>query len=159
MARRKAPAIPDDLLDQLLAGGDAATALNSGDLVNALKKALTERALSAEMDYHVGDSAEAENSRNGYGRKSGSTGTGKIEIAIPRDRAGSFDPQRIAKYQRRFPGFDDKIITHYHSDSGSEVVTARSPPIACRSARKGPPCSMALSSGLDQILCSHCKRY
>ena len=53
MARRKAPAIPDDLLDQLLAGGDAATALNSGDLVNALKKALAERALSAEMDYHL----------------------------------------------------------------------------------------------------------
>ena len=113
MARRRAPAIPDELLDQLLAGGDAAAALNSGDLVNALKKALAERALSAEMDYHVGDSAEGENSRNGYGRKSGSTGTGKIEIAIPRDRAGSFDPQLIAKYQRRFPGFDDKIISMY----------------------------------------------
>ncbi|KDM67012.1 hypothetical protein ACIDI_45c00200 [Acidiphilium sp. JA12-A1] len=47
MARRRAPAIPDELLDQLLAGGDAAAALNSGDLVNALKKALAERALSA----------------------------------------------------------------------------------------------------------------
>ena len=113
MARRKAPAIPDDLLDQLLAGGDAATALNSGDLVNALKKALAERVLSAEMDYHLSDEAEVENSRNGYGRKSVSTGTGKIEIAIPRDRAGSFDPQLIAKYQRRFPGFDDKIISMY----------------------------------------------
>ncbi|BAJ79828.1 hypothetical protein ACMV_04810 [Acidiphilium multivorum AIU301] len=66
MARRRAPAIPDDLLDQLLAGGDAAAALNSGDLVNALKKALAERALSAEMDYHLSDEAEAENSRNGH---------------------------------------------------------------------------------------------
>ena len=113
MARRTAPAIPGDLLDQLLAGGDAAAALNSGDLVNALKKALEERVLSAEMDYHLSDEAEAENSRNGYGRKSASTGTGKIEIAIPRDRAGSFDPQLIAKYQRRFPGFDDKIISMY----------------------------------------------
>ncbi|ABQ28996.1 IS256 family transposase [Acidiphilium cryptum] len=113
MARRTAPAIPDDLLDQLLAGGDAAAALNSGDLVNALKKALAERVLSAEMDYHLSDEAEAENSRNGYGRKSVLTGTGKIEIAIPRDRAGSFDPQLIAKYQRRFPGFDDKIISMY----------------------------------------------
>ena len=111
------------------------------------------------MDYHLSDDTEAENSRNGYGRKSVSTGTEKIEIAVPRDRAGSFDPQLIAKRQRRFPGFDDKIITHYHSDSRSEVVTARSPPIACRSARKGPPCSMALSSGLDQILCSHRNRY
>ena len=52
MARRKALAIPDDLLDQLLTGGDAATALYSGDLVNVLKKALAERVLSAEMDYH-----------------------------------------------------------------------------------------------------------
>ncbi|WP_043508988.1 IS256 family transposase [Acidiphilium cryptum] len=94
-------------------GRDPAAALNSGDLVNALKKALAERALSAEMDYHLSDEAEAENSRNGYGRKSVSTGTGKIEIAIPRDRAGSFDPQLIAKYQRRFPGFDDKIISMY----------------------------------------------
>jgi putative transposase len=113
MARRRAPAIPDELLDQLLAGGDAAAALNSGDLVNALKTALAARALSAAMDYHLSDEAEAENSRNGYGRKSVSTGTGKIEIAIPRDRAGSFDPQLIAKYQRRFPGFDDKIISMY----------------------------------------------
>ena len=63
MARRRAPAIPDELLDQLLAGGDAAAALNSGDLENALKKALAERALSAEMDYHLSDEAEAENSR------------------------------------------------------------------------------------------------
>ncbi|WP_236656256.1 IS256 family transposase [Acidiphilium sp. C61] len=113
MARRKAPAIPDDFLDQLLAGDDAAAGLNSGDLVNALKKALAERALSAEMDYHLSDEAEGENSHNGYGRKSASTGTGKIEIAIPRDRAGSFDPQLIAKYQRRFPGFDDKITSMY----------------------------------------------
>ncbi|WP_211230777.1 transposase, partial [Novosphingobium acidiphilum] len=91
MARRKAPAIPDDLLDQLLAGGDAAVALNSGELVNALKKALAERALNAEMDFHLGDEAEADNTRNGYGRKTVSTATGKIEIDVPRDRAGSFD--------------------------------------------------------------------
>ncbi len=90
MARRKAPAIPDDLLDQLLAGGDAATALNSGDLVNALKKALAERVLSAEMDCHLSDEAEVENSRNGYGRKSVSTGTGKIEIGAIRRPARSW---------------------------------------------------------------------
>jgi putative transposase len=62
IAQRRAPAIPDDLLNQLLAGGDAATTLNSGDLVNALRKVLTERALSAEMDCHVSDEAEVENS-------------------------------------------------------------------------------------------------
>ncbi|MBB3957635.1 putative transposase [Novosphingobium sediminicola] len=86
MARRKAPSIPDDLLDQLLGGMDAASALNSPDWMNTLKKALAERALSAEMDYHLGGDAEAENSRNGYGRKTVATGTGKIDIEVPRDR-------------------------------------------------------------------------
>ena len=41
------------------------------------------------------------------------TGTSKIDLSVPRDRAGSFDPQLIAKYQRRFPDFDDKIISMY----------------------------------------------
>jgi putative transposase len=113
MPRRKAPVIPDDLLDQLLAGGDAATALNSGGLLDALKKALAERALNAEMDYHLDDAGEAGNTRNGYGRKTVTTGTGKVEIEVLRDRAGTFDPQLIARYQRRFPGFDDKIISMY----------------------------------------------
>lgn len=102
MPRRKAPVIPDDLLDQLLAGGDAATALNTGGLLDALKKALAERALNAEMDYYLDDAGEAGNTRNGYGRKTVTTGTGKVEIEVPRDRAGTFDPQLIARYQRRF---------------------------------------------------------
>ena len=41
------------------------------------------------------------------------TGTGRIELEIPRDRAGSFDPALIAKYQRRFPCFDEKLISMY----------------------------------------------
>src|SRR3546814_10900230 len=55
----------------------------------------------------------AGNSRNGYGRKTVTTDTGKLEIDVPRDRHGRFDPQLIAKYQRRFPGFDDKIVSMY----------------------------------------------
>jgi putative transposase len=92
---------------------DAASALNSPDWMNALKKALADRALNAEMDYHLCDEAEAENNRNGYGRRTVSTGTGKIEIAVPRDRTGSFDPQLIVKCHRRFPCFDDKIMSMY----------------------------------------------
>ena len=53
------------------------------------------------------------NSRNGYGRKSVLTETGKIELEVPRDRLSTFDPQLIAKYQRRFPGFDEKIVSMY----------------------------------------------
>jgi len=79
MARRKAPSIPDDLLDQLLGGMDAASALNSPDWMNALKKALAEKALSAEMDYHLGAEGEAENSRNGYGRKQYQRGPARLK--------------------------------------------------------------------------------
>ncbi|HWU63903.1 IS256 family transposase [Sphingopyxis bauzanensis] len=113
MSRRKEPVIPADLLDQLLAGSDAAAALDQGGLLDTLKKALAERALNAEMDHHLGDDEQAGNSRNGYGRKTVTTDTGKLEIDVPRDRHGRFDPQLIAKYQRRFPGFDDKIVSMY----------------------------------------------
>src|SRR5919206_524264 len=114
MARRKAPPIADELLDQLLSGTDAATALQQGGLLDELKKALAERALNAEMDHHLGGEAGAGNSRNGYSRKTVLTDTGgRIALEVPRDRQGSFDPQLIAKYQRRFPGFDEKIVSLY----------------------------------------------
>ena len=107
MARRKAPRISDALLDQLLGGADPKKACDANGLLDDLKRALAERALNAEMDHHLaGD--DAGNSRNGYGRKTVTTKTGRMELEIPRDRQATFDPQLIAKYQRRFPGFDDK---------------------------------------------------
>ncbi len=110
MARRKEPVIPDAILDQLLAGADAKTAFDPNGLLDQLKKALTERALKAELDHHLaGD--ESGNRRNGYGRKTVLTEGGSMELAIPRDRTGTFDPALIAKYQRRFLGFDEKIIS------------------------------------------------
>jgi putative transposase len=113
MARRKEPHIPDAILDRLLAGADPKTAFDAGGLLDGLKKALAERALNAEMDHHLSRGAGAETSRNGYSSKTVLTDSGKLEIAVPRDRAATFDPQLIAKYQRRFPGFDDKIISLY----------------------------------------------
>lgn len=112
MPRRKLPVIADAVLDQLLAGADARTAFEADGLLDQLKKALAERALNAEMDHHL-TNGDPGNIRNGYGRKTVTTGTGKIDLEIPRDRAGSFDPALIAKYQRRFPDFDDKIISMY----------------------------------------------
>ena len=112
MPRRKEPDIPDAILDQLLAGADPRTAFDPNGLLDGLKKALAERALNAEMDHHLARE-ETGNSRNGYGRKSVITDTGKLDLQIPRDRQASFDPQLIAKYQRRFPGFDDKVISMY----------------------------------------------
>jgi putative transposase len=123
MSRRKEPVIPADVLDQLLAGGDAAAALQQGGLLDSLKKALAERALNAEMDHHLGHDEQAGNNRNGYGRKTVVTETGKIEIEVPRDRQGSFDPQLIAKYQRRFPGFDDKIVSMYARGMSTREIT------------------------------------
>src|SRR4051812_9461863 len=115
MARRKAPLIPDELLDQLLAGRDPQSALGRDGLLDELKRALAERALNAEMDHHLdGEAAEGRsNSRNGYGRKTVLTETGKLPIAVPRDRLATFEPQLIAKYRRRLPGFDDKVISMY----------------------------------------------
>ena len=112
MARRKEPKIPDALLDQLLAGADAKTAFDPNGLLDELKKALAERALNAEMDHHL-STGEPGNSRNGYGKKTVTTDAGRMELEIPRDRQSSFDPQLIAKYQRRFPGFDEKIVSMY----------------------------------------------
>src|SRR4051794_2294733 len=113
MPRRKEPKIPDAVLDQLLAGADPKAALAPGGLLDELKKAFAERALNAEMDHHLAGEGGAGNSRNGYGRKRVVTDTGQIELAVPRDRRASFDPRLIAKYQRRFPGFDDKIVSMY----------------------------------------------
>jgi putative transposase len=68
MARRKEPAIPEAILDQLLAGADAKTAFDQGGLLDSLKKALAERALNAEMDHHLNGDGGLGNGRNGYGQ-------------------------------------------------------------------------------------------
>src|ERR1700739_3167126 len=112
MPRRKEPRIPDAVLDPLLSDADPQTVFDPNGLLDALKKALAERVLNAEMDHHLAG-AEPGNRRNGYGKKTVITDTGQIELEIPRDRQARFDPQLIAKYQRRFPGFDDKIISMY----------------------------------------------
>src|SRR5213080_1355356 len=112
MPRRKEPRIPDAVLDQLLAGADPKAAFDPNGLIDDLKKALAERVLNAEMDHHLAGE-EPGNRRNGYGKKTVITDTGQIELEVPRDRQARFDPQLIAKYQRRFPGFDDRIVSMY----------------------------------------------
>ncbi len=108
-------AIEKDVLDQLLAGRDPKDVFGKDGLVDELKKALSERILNTELDEHLDaeNAAGKSNQRNGYSKKSVLTATSKVTLAVPRDRAGTFDPQLIAKYQRRFPDFDDKIISMY----------------------------------------------
>ena len=107
--------IKKELLDELLAGRDAKTVFEQDGLLDELKKALAERILNAEMDVHLGQEVEqsAGNHRNGISPKTVLTDTGRLELAIPRDRQGRFEPALIAKYQRRFPGFDQKVIALY----------------------------------------------
>jgi putative transposase len=108
-------AIEKEILDQLLAGRDPQEVFGKDGLVDELKQALSERILNAEIDEHL-DAEIAEgscNHRNGYSSKSVLTGTSKMRLSVPRDRAGTFDPKLIGKYQRRFPDFDDKIISMY----------------------------------------------
>jgi putative transposase len=121
MARRKEPSIPDALVDQLLAGADPKTAFDPNGLLDGLKKALAERVLNAEMDHHL--AGESGNSRNGYGAKTVLTETGRIDLAIPRDRQATFDPQLIAKYQRRFPGFDERIVSMHARGMSTREIT------------------------------------
>jgi putative transposase len=116
MARRAAKSSIDPaLLDQLLAGHDPATVLTSRGLMGDLKKALAERMLRAELDVHLASDAEqaAGNHRNGSSEKTVLSDDGALTLSIPRDRHGRFDPALIAKYRRRFPGFDEKIIALY----------------------------------------------
>jgi putative transposase len=108
-------AIEKELLDQLLAGRDPNEVFAKDGLLDDLKKALSERILDSELDEHLaGERSEgAANRRNGHSKKTVLTGTSQVTLSIPRDRAGTFDPKLIAKYQRRFPDFDDKIVSMY----------------------------------------------
>jgi putative transposase len=114
-------AIKNEIVDELLKDADPKKVFSSEGLMAEIKKALAERMLNAEMDQHLegeasaaGTNGEASgNHRNGYSKKTVITDTSQVELEIPRDRRGTFEPQLIAKYQRRFPGFDDKIISMY----------------------------------------------
>ncbi len=111
------PAIPAELLEQFGNGPMTAEAINAATL--ALKKALIERALGGEMNHPLGYApgsakpASVTNQRNGRGAKTVLTEDGPIRVEVPRDRDGSFEPLLIPKHERRFTGFDDKIVAMY----------------------------------------------
>ncbi len=118
-------------MDELLANQDPNRRFSTDGLLGQLRKALAERALNAQLNHPLasevprgaseagGASGDAlatsvrRNVRNGYSTKHVLTESEKFERAIPRDRDGTFEPPLIAKYQRRFPDFDDKVISMY----------------------------------------------
>ena len=92
--------------------------LGESGLLSDLRKRVVEKALAGELTHHLGyrpgEKPEGEeNQRNGYSRKTILGEEGEMEIEIPRDREGSFEPLLIAKGQRRFEGFDERIIAMY----------------------------------------------
>jgi transposase-like protein len=116
----KAPKLfPDELIDQLLAqvqNKDAESIVGESGLAGQLKKQLAERMLNAELTHHLdteNKQGKAGNHRNGSSSKTVLTPGGGLELDIPRDRQATFEPQLVAKYQRRLPGFDDHVISMY----------------------------------------------
>ena len=111
------PPIPSDWLDQVVTGPMTQEAVER--VMMGFKKAVIERALGAEMSHHLGyrpGAAKPEqltNHRNGSSGKTVLTDDGPLRIDVPRDRHGSFEPQLIGKHERRFTGFDDKIVAMY----------------------------------------------
>ncbi len=109
--------IPSELLDRLVTG--PMTAGQVQGLFDQFKKAVLERALAGEMSHHLGYATGqakpegAANHRNGKSAKTVLTDAGALRIDIPRDREGTFEPQLIGKHERRFTGFDDKIVVMY----------------------------------------------
>ena len=113
--------IPQDLLSKMLEAYDGPGDLRSDPqtLIRDLTAALINRAMESEMEHHLGYERGEEppgtqsNRRNGKGKKRLRTGQGEVQIEVPRDRDGSFEPQLVPKHQRTFAGFDDKIIAMY----------------------------------------------
>src|ERR671913_1508866 len=110
--------VPDEILDQFVRHGPIS--LEELDAaVRRFKKAIIERALGGELTHHLGyppggaKSGETTNHRNGTSGKTVLTDDGALAIDVPRDREGTFEPRLIAKHERRFTGFDDKILALY----------------------------------------------
>src|SRR5437763_9797608 len=109
--------LPDEVVDELLAGARTEDEIfGPGGVFGQLTKRLVERALEVELTDHLGYEPHAEppggtgNTRNGATPKTLITDNGPVPINTPRDRDGSFEPKIVRKRQRRFQGFDDKIL-------------------------------------------------
>jgi putative transposase len=114
------PELPDELIDELLAGARTPEEITGPDgLLNRLTKRLVERAMHAELSEHLGykrgqaPPGGVGNARNGVTEKTVHTPHGSVRLEQPRDRAGIFEPQIVPKHQRRFAGFDERIIAMY----------------------------------------------
>lgn len=125
-------AIPPALLDQLLEHyQQPEDILGEHGLLKQLTKAVLERALQAEMTAHLGHEPgepatnEAGNVRNGSGTKTIQGEFGALELEVPRDRDGSFEPLIVPKHKRRITGLDEKIVALYARGSSTRDIQAQ----------------------------------
>src|SRR5579871_3946780 len=123
--------LPDGLIDELVAGARTEEEIaGPGGLLGQLTKRLVERAMEVELTDHLGYEPHQEppggagNTRNGSMSKTLITEQGEVQINTPRDRAGTFEPQIVRKRQRRFEGFDDKIIALYSRGLSTRDIEA-----------------------------------
>jgi putative transposase len=106
-------------LDELLIGKSTEEIVGPNGLLKELTKALVERAMNAELSHHLGYEKHAAegrgsgNNRNGKSRKKVQGDFGSVEIEVPRDRNGTYDLKIVPKHERRFAGFDQKILSMY----------------------------------------------
>ena len=119
------------LPDELLAGARTEDEIaGPGGLLGQLTKRLVERAMEVELTDHLGYDPHQEppggagNTRNGSSPKRLVTEQGEVQIDAPRDRAGTFEPQIVRKRQRRFEGFDDKILALYARGMSTRDISA-----------------------------------
>ena len=129
--------VPAEILDQFVRQGP----ISAGSLeaaVRRFKKATIERGLGGELTHHLGyppggrKPEETTNHRNGTSGKTVLTDDGALAIDVPRDREGTFEPRLIAKHERRFTGFGDKILALY-----ARGMTVRDSGLPRRHVRRG----------------------
>src|SRR5947209_73666 len=126
--RRK---LPDELVDELLQGARTEEEIvGPGGLLARLTKRLVERAMEVELTDPLGHGRHQEppggtgNTRNGSMPKSLATEHGPVAIETPRDRQGTFEPKIVRKRQRRFEGFDEKILALYSRGLSTRDIEA-----------------------------------
>lgn len=113
-------AIREEILDELLKDYKSPDdLLGTNGIMKELEKRLLNRVLNGELDYHLGYKKHAEsgknsgNSRNGHFKKTLTTKNGEIDLQIPRDRNGEFEPTIVPKGKTRLSAIDDQIIALY----------------------------------------------
>lgn len=131
--KKKEPNRIDAMLDDLLADCQGPEdILGEAGLLKQLSQRLVERALAGELNHHLAHdelppemASGRRNSRNGYSKKTVQSTQGDLDLSIPRDRHGDFEPILVPKHQRRLSGLDEKILALYARGSSTRDISAQ----------------------------------